>query len=238
MKSALFLQYQIIHNKSKMEGGDFIKSSTRYNIAALGIVILLVVLASRVLADKRQIAADTASETYSETTITCYSEPETETEESQPTTETTSAASANATTTNSESNKHTVIYYTDSDAIDIAKVLYRECRGVPSVTEQACVAWTILNRVDNNNASIHDVVSSPHQFAFSENTPVDETLLNLAYDVLERWNSEKNGETNVGRVLPESYLWFEGHSGHNYFRNRYDGDFTVWSYYLESPYES
>lgn len=90
----------------------------------------------------------------------------------------------------------------------------------------------------NNNASIHDVVSSPHQFAFSENTPVDETLLNLAYDVLERWNSEKNGETNVGRVLPESYLWFEGHSGHNYFRNRYDGDFTVWSYSLESPYES
>lgn len=129
-------------------------------------------------------------------------------------------------------------YYTDNDAVDIAKVLYRECRGVPSVTEQACVAWTILNRVDNNNASIHDVVSSPHQFAFSENTPVDETLLNLAYDVLERWNSEKNGETNVGRVLPESYLWFEGHSGHNYFRNRYDGDFTVWSYSLESPYES
>lgn len=148
------------------------------------------------------------------------------------------ATSANATTTNSESNKPTVTYYTDSDAIDIAKVLYRECRGVPSVTEQACVAWTILNRVDNNNASIHDVVSSPHQFAFSENTPVDETLLNLAYDVLERWNSEKNGETNVGRVLPESYLWFEGHSGHNYFRNRYDGDFTVWSYSLESPYES
>lgn len=224
-----------------MEGGDFIKSSTRYNIAASGVVILLVLLVSRVLADKRQLAADTSTfETYSETTIIsdCSSEPETETEESQPTTETTSVAGANATTTNSESNKHTVIYYTDSDAIDIAKVLYRECRGVPSVTEQACVVWTILNRVDNNNASIHDVVSSPHQFAFTENTPVDETLLNLAYDVLERWNSEKNGETNVGRVLPESYLWFEGHSGHNYFRNQYDGDFTVWSYSLESPYES
>lgn len=224
-----------------MEGGDFIKSSTRYNIAALGVVILLVLLVSRVLADKRQIATDTSiSETYSETTITSgySSEPESETEVSQPTTETTSATSANATTTNLESNKHTVIYYTDSDAVDIAKVLYRECRGVPSVTEQACVAWTILNRVDNNNASIHDVVSSPHQFAFTENTPVDETLLNLAYDVLERWNSEKNGETNIGRVLPESYLWFEGHSGHNYFRNRYDGDYTVWSYSLESPYES
>jgi hypothetical protein len=224
-----------------MEGGDFIKSSTRYNIAALGVVILLVLLASRVLADKRRLAADTSTfETYSETTIIsdCSSEPGTETEESQPTTETTSATNANATTTNSESGKHIVIYYTDNDAVDIAKVLYRECRGVPSVTEQACVAWTILNRVDNNNASIHDVVSSPHQFAFSENTPVDETLLNLAYDVLERWNSEKNGETNVGRVLPESYLWFEGHSGHNYFRNRYDGDFTVWSYSLESPYES
>lgn len=129
-------------------------------------------------------------------------------------------------------------YYTEQDAIDIAKVLYRECRGVPSKTEQACVAWTILNRADNNNSSIRSVITAPNQYAFSDNTKLDSELLELAYDVLERWNGEKNGETNVGRVLPESYLWFEGHSGHNYFRNRYDGDFTVWSYSLESPYES
>ena len=32
------------------------------------------------------------------------------------------------------------IYYTEQDIIDIAKVLYNECRGVNSKTEQACPA--------------------------------------------------------------------------------------------------
>lgn len=129
-------------------------------------------------------------------------------------------------------------YYTEQDAIDIAKVLYRECRGVPSVTEQACVAWTILNRVDYGNDSIYRVVREPDQFAFSEGTLVDDELLLLANDVLDRWNREKNGETDVGRVLPKEYRYFEGHSGHNYFRNQYDGSYEIWNYSNPSPYGS
>ena len=50
-------------------------------------------------------------------------------------------------------------HYTQQDAIDIAKVLYNECRGVDSITEQACVAWTILNRVDFNNSSVYSVTT-------------------------------------------------------------------------------
>lgn len=131
-----------------------------------------------------------------------------------------------------------VQYYTDADAIDIAKVLYKECRGVPSVTEQACVAWTILNRVDNQQSSIHDVVRSPRQFAFSSSTKVDSTLLELAYDVLERWNAEKNGEVEVGRVLPKEYIYFNGRNGHNWFRDKFSGSYNTWDYSLPSPYES
>lgn len=129
-------------------------------------------------------------------------------------------------------------YYTDDDAVDIAKVLYRECRGIPSVTEQACVAWTVLNRVDMHGSSIHDVVRAKNQFAFYESTPVDDGLLELSYDVLERWNREKNGEDNVGRVLPKDYTYFGGRNGHNYFRNKYSGSCNTWDYLYESPYEN
>lgn len=129
-------------------------------------------------------------------------------------------------------------YYAKQDAIDIAKVLYNECRGVPSITEQACVAWTILNRVDNSNSTVYSVVRAPRQFAFRENTPVWDNLLNLAYDVLDRWSREKSGETNVGRVLPKKYMYFEGYNGHNYFRDKYSGSYNTWDYSLPSPYKN
>lgn len=129
-------------------------------------------------------------------------------------------------------------YYTEQDAIDIAKVLYRECRGVPSKTEQACVAWTILNRADKNNSSIRSIITAPNQFAFSNNTKLDRELLGLAYDVLNRWSDEKDGIVDVGRVLPCEYLYFEGRNGRNHFRNRYNGNYDIWDYSLPSPYES
>ena len=142
--------------------------------------------------------------------------------------------------TESESVKEKtyIQYYTEQDAIDIAKVLYRECRGVPSVTEQACVAWTVLNRVDCDNSTIYSVIRAPNQFAFNESTKVDETLLELAYDVLGRWNREKNGDTDVGRALPIEYRYFEGYDGHNHFRDQYDGSYSIWDYSMSSPYES
>ena len=129
-------------------------------------------------------------------------------------------------------------YYTEQDAIDIAKVLYHECRGVPSKTEQACVAWTILNRVDCYDSTVYSVVRSPNQFAFYESAPVWDELLDLAHDVLERWSREKTGETNVGRVLPKEYIYFEGRDSHNHFRDNYNGSYNLWDYSLESPYES
>ena len=129
-------------------------------------------------------------------------------------------------------------YYTKQDAIDIAKVLYAECRGVPSTTEQACVAWTILNSVDKYESTVYSVVRAPNQYAFRSGSPVNDDLLDLAYDVLDRWNREKNGETGVGRVLPPEYTFFEGDGSHNHFRDNYNGSYNIWDYSLESPYES
>lgn len=140
--------------------------------------------------------------------------------------------------------KPTVKYYTDTDVVMLAKLIYGEARGIKSVTEQACVIWTVLNRVDvnyNNNGGIKGQVTAKDQFNYISTKPtIDDhgrDLHALALDVLERWNREKNGETDVGRVLPSDYLWFSGDGKHNHFRNQYKGG-VVWDYRYDSPYES
>ncbi len=131
-----------------------------------------------------------------------------------------------------------VMYYDESDIVMLAKLMYQECGGVPSDTEKACVVWTVLNRVDEYGGTIYEVVTAKNQFAYYNDRPVDDALYQLAKDVLTRWNNEKNGEVNVGRVLPPDYLWFSGDGEHNHFRNAYKGQFSIWDYSLETPYES
>lgn len=129
--------------------------------------------------------------------------------------------------------------FTEEDIIMLAKLLWEECRGVESITQQACVVWTVINRVDIGDAdSIYTAVTKPNQFAWNSSAPVSEELYDLAEDVLIRWSKEKSGYTDVGRVLPENYLWFRGDGEENYFRNRYNGDYEIWDYSLPSPYES
>ena len=129
-------------------------------------------------------------------------------------------------------------YFTEDDAVLIAKTLLNECGGVKSKVEQACVAWTILNRVDcmyDGCGTVRDVVTAPKQFAYWSSTSVRQDLYDLAYDVLYRWNLEKNGYTDVGRVLPSNYLFFHGENGHNWFKI-YEKSGSYWYYSLPSPY--
>ena len=46
-----------------------------------------------------------------------------------------------------EEEEQEVIYYSEEEVVMVAKAFCRECGGVPSITERACVAWTICNRV-------------------------------------------------------------------------------------------
>lgn len=129
-----------------------------------------------------------------------------------------------------------------SDAVMLAKLVYGESRGIYSVTEQACVIWTVLNRVDATPGStIYSIVTAPNQFHYSSAFPtVDDyrrDLVALAEDVLIRWYREKAGETDVGRVLPPEYKWYGGDGvAHNYFRDAYQSPFNYWDYSLVSPY--
>lgn len=124
----------------------------------------------------------------------------------------------------------------DTEATYIAKTIYGEARGC-STTEQAAVVWCVLNRADNWGMDIIEVITAPGQFAgYRASNPVWPELYDLAQDVLARWRRERNGETDVCRVLPQGYMWFSGNGVTNIFRDAYRGG-NVWDWSLESPYD-
>ena len=128
-----------------------------------------------------------------------------------------------------------------NEIIMLARLVYCEGRGVASQTEQACIIWTVLNRVDAYGKSISETILAPHQFSYKEDAPFyddfDRDLRELARDVLQRWTLEHMGEADVGRVLPSNYLFFAGKNGHNWFRMGYT-DTECWDYSFTSPYNS
>ena len=121
----------------------------------------------------------------------------------------------------------------------IAKTVWGEARGC-SITEQAAVVWCILNRVDSQLSympnNIIDVITQEEQFlGYREEFPVTDSIRELVIDILTRWELEKAGQENVGRILPSEYLWFYGDGQHNHFRDSFYGGIQ-WSWSLESPY--
>ena len=126
-----------------------------------------------------------------------------------------------------------------AEAEVLAKTVYGEARGC-SITEQAAVIWCVLNRVDDECAfwpdDIIGAATQPKQFhGYYAGNPVTQEHYELALDVIDRWQREKNGEADVGRVLPPEYLYFHGDGEHNHFRTEYAGGHT-WDWSLDSPY--
>lgn len=148
------------------------------------------------------------------------------------------------TSTYEESSEEVNIDEYKEDAKIIAKLLYGECRGVESTQEKAAVVWCVLNRVDSSDNyypdSISGVITQKNHFAgYNKSNPILPELLNIAEDVLYRWQKEKLGYEDVGRVLPSDYLWFHGNGEENIFRNYYKGNSgSVWNWSLPNPYEN
>ena len=119
----------------------------------------------------------------------------------------------------------------------LAKLIYTEARGVKSQTEQAAIVWCVLNRVDSKlfAGTIAGVIRQKDQFAWDEDAPVLKQYRDLAQDVLMRYEMEKMGYQDVGRVLPKQYLYFAGHGGRNYFRARFRSG-GRWNWELPTPY--
>lgn len=121
----------------------------------------------------------------------------------------------------------------------LAKIVYREARGIPQKSRQAAVIWCILNRLDDGywGDDIITVATYPNAFAWVPDTPVEEEFMDLAIDVVTRWNWEKQGLQDVGRTLPATYLYFTGDGDFNYFTEEWKGT-EYWDWSLPDPYLS
>ena len=132
--------------------------------------------------------------------------------------------------------------YSESDIEIAAKIILKEAEsvkdnyGVSGDCHRAAVVWCILNRVDAGYGDFEEVATAPNQFAYYQNTRIVKEFYELAEDVLDRWSQEKAGIKDVGRVLPQDYLWFRGNGKVNIFRNKYKGDYKIWDWSLPDPY--
>lgn len=131
----------------------------------------------------------------------------------------------------------------ESDVNYLAKTLYGEARGIESKMEKAAVCWCILNRVDSDEwdfkdmNTIKEVVTAPDQFmGYDKDNPLVDELVEISEDVLIRWNMEKDGVVEVGRVLPSEYTHFYGDGERNYFRKDWKAK-EFWNWSLTNPYE-
>lgn len=132
--------------------------------------------------------------------------------------------------------------YSESDIEIAAKIILKEAEsvkdncGVSGDCHRAAVIWCILNRVDAGYGDFEEVATAPNQFAYYQNTRIVKEFYELAEDVLDRWSQEKAGIKDVGRVLPQDYLWFRGNGKVNVFRNKYKGNYKIWDWSLPDPY--
>ena len=131
-------------------------------------------------------------------------------------------------------------YIPDAAEVEaLAKMLYGEARGITSDMEKAACVWCVLNRVDDPRFpdTVLEVLEAPYQFAgYSADYPVLPELATLAADVLIRYQAERDGETNVGRVLPAEYLYFTGDGRNNHFTIGWK-DVETWDWSLQNPYD-
>lgn len=129
---------------------------------------------------------------------------------------------------------------TDARAKDIeliGRTIWGEAGGVESKAERAAVAWCILNRVDATGDTIEEVVTAPHQFyGYRTDGTCPQEHLDLAEDVLSRWESEKLGTCASGRTLPAGYLYFTGDGSRNHFTKEW-GSSETWTWALPNPYK-
>ena len=144
--------------------------------------------------------------------------------------------------------------YTMDDAYVISKTVYGEAKNTPDLyiwdgrvisteAQWAAIVWGMCDRYEAGYAdSLTKVAGNPGQYhGYHVLHPVTDEILEVVLDVLERWNNEMHGETDVGRVIPKGYYWFVGDGIHNHFFNHYNYTRGVttgpeWDWSLEDVY--
>lgn len=103
------------------------------------------------------------------------------------------------------------------------RAIWGEAGGIQDYAQRAAVVWCACNRADAWDMDIGDVltVDQFHGLAIRGEVPAEH--VELARDVLARWTLEAEGWVDVGRVLPERFLYFEGNGVVNLFSTEYGG---------------
>lgn len=182
-----------------------------------------------------------------ETTTTLAEEPTTEVETTTAKAEETTTVKSVPVTTEPVAEQETYIdedmptnigQFTNDEVIMLCKVTYGEA-GSLSKTQQAAVVWCILNRVDSvayPNTIVKVITQKSQFYGYRESNPINPTTKEVVVDVLNRWIREKRGEDNVGRVLPQEYMYFTGNGKENIFRLSSKTSSQAWDWSLPSPY--
>lgn len=105
----------------------------------------------------------------------------------------------------------------------VGRAIWGEAGGVQDEAQRAAVVWCACNRADAWGMDIWEVlnVGAFHGLAIQGEVPAEH--VELARDVLARWALEAEGWVDVGRALPEQYLYFEGDGVRNHFSTEYGG---------------
>ena len=132
-------------------------------------------------------------------------------------------------------------YVNKDEALILARMIYSYAHGESSMTRQAAMGWAFLNYAGSSS-----LASKTGAFSdYNANSPtVDDLgrdLQLLARDILFRYQAERSGITEVGRVLPKEYtwIWVEG-NGTVYFRtSQYGANYQfATSGQYRSPYST
>lgn len=134
------------------------------------------------------------------------------------------------------------LYPTRDEVYCLSKVVHGEA-SICSPEVKACVAWVVLNRVDDSSYpdTIREVVSEGKQFQGfwreSDTVPTEEER-EMCYEIIKAW---KNYDDRY-RSIPSDYLYFMGDGNTNYFTRNYYGNLKetkehAWNYRMPNVWK-
>ena len=103
------------------------------------------------------------------------------------------------------------------------RAIWGEAGGIQDEAQRAAVVWCACNRADAWDMDIGDVLTVDQFHGLAIKGTVPPQHVELARDVLARWTLEAEGWVDVGRELPERFLYFEGDGRVNHFSTEYGG---------------
>ena len=129
----------------------------------------------------------------------------------------------------------------ENDELILARMLWGEDRENPMYM-RAAIIWCVFNRMDQSRLPIEQLINKTQFPGYREENPVKDWAIELIRDVAVRYVLEQNGFTDVGRVLPKEYLYYEQPPGKRYhiFKTKLklsDKSNKIWDWSLPSPYD-